>query len=227
MLDMTPNIKSLGESAVVVEFGNEISEALNDAAISLSNELNSRPFSGMVEAFPSYSSTTVFYDAIEVRRRFTDFDNAFSAVSFILDQRLSSLAVCSSISASTIEVPVDFSAKCGLDLENIAVGCGLTVEEVIELFTARIYRVYMIGFLPGFAYMGEVDERIWQPRKHQPRLKVPKGSVGIAGAQAGVYPLDTPGGWQIIGRTEIEFFQPFAKEPSLLKPGELVKFVAV
>ncbi len=132
-----------------------------------------------------------------------------------------------SVETEPIEVPVDFSAECGLDLEELAVRSSLTVTDVISIFTARIYRVYMIGFLPGFAYMGEVDERIASPRKETPRTLVPKGSVGIAGRQTGIYSLDSPGGWQIIGRTDVSMFRPEDEEPCFLNAGDRVRFVPV
>jgi inhibitor of KinA len=222
-----PIIKPLGESAVVVEFGEIISEELNRRAIALAKDLNSHPFPGFIEAFPSYSSTTVFYDLVEVRRSHSSFPSAFASVEERIRSAVSSLRDNEPANGNSIEIPVNFSAKNGLDLEIVAVSCGLTVESVIEIFTSRTYRVYMIGFVPGFAYMGEVDERIRQPRRQQPRLKVPKGSVGIAGSQTGVYPLETPGGWQILGQTETEFFLPDADTPSLLKPGDRVRFVAL
>jgi inhibitor of KinA len=222
-----PIIKPLGESAVVVEFGDQISIELNDRAIALAEALDSHPFPGFIEAFPTYSTTTVFYDLIEVRRSFPAFTTAFSAVESRIHSVVNALRVDRQDIENEFEILVDFSAKSGLDLESVALSCGLTVEAVIEIFTTRTYRVYMVGFVPGFAYMGEVDARIRQPRRQQPRLKVPKGSVGIAGSQTGVYPLETPGGWQILGRTETEFFLPDGNSPSLLKPGDQVRFVAI
>ena len=118
-----------------------------------------------------------------------------------------------------------FDEVSGPDLPLVAAKSGLSVNEVVELFTSSAYRVFMIGFLPGFAYMGEVDERIALPRKQQPRQVVPKGSIGIAGRQTGIYPLESPGGWQLIGRTEVELFTPYAERPTLLQPGDLVRFV--
>jgi len=223
----TLTIRPLGESAVVVEFGDVISESLNQRAISLCDELNSHPFGGFIEAFPAYSSATVFYDLVQVRRSYPQFESAFSLVESLVLQTASRLSTVVIRTGSTIEIAVDFSARSGLDLESVSVSCGLTVDRVIEIFTERTYRVFMVGFLPGFAYMGEVDQRIRQPRRQQPRLKVPKGSVAIAGSQTGVYPLETPGGWQILGRTNVEFFRPLADSPSLLKPGDQVRFVAV
>ena len=227
MTHPTPTIKPLGESAVVIEFGNVISESLNQLAILLCEKLSSNPFTGFVEAVPAYSSATVFYDLVEVRRSFPQFGTAFSYVESFIVQTASRLLAGEIKTSSTIEVPVDFSARYGLDLESVAVSCGLTVEKVVEIFTEPPYRVFMVGFLPGFAYLGTVDERIRQPRRQQPRLKIPKGSVGIAGSQTGVYPLETPGGWQILGKTDVEFFRPFADSPSLLRPGDQVRFVAM
>jgi inhibitor of KinA len=222
-----PTIKPLGESAVIVEFGNVISEELNARAIALANAVTTDPFPGFIEAIPSYASTTVFYDLMKVQAENPSFKTAFSALESNLRKAVASLDVHHTDTDNLFEIPVDFSSKCGTDLEYVAISCGLSVSSVIDIFTERTYRVYMIGFLPGFAYMGEVDKRIRQPRRSQPRPQVPKGSVGIAGSQTGVYPLETPGGWHILGRTETEFFQPDATSPSLLKPGDKIRFVPV
>ena len=226
-MSVPPIIRPLGESAVVVEFGNVISDDLNDRAIALTEALTSNPFSGFIEACPSYCSTTVFYDLITVRRSFTEYPTAFSAVESFVKNAALNLAIRRSENQPIFDVPVDFSSRHGLDLESVAVSCGLSVSDVIEIFTSPVYRVYMVGFLPGFAYMGEVDERIRLPRRPQPRVKVPKGSVAIAGSQTGVYPLETPGGWHILGHTETEFFLPEQDPPSLLKPGDRVRFIAI
>ena len=127
---------------------------------------------------------------------------------------------------AVIEIPFDYSDEFALDLDYISETKNLAKEKIIEIFTAQTYRVFMLGFLPGFAYMGEVDERIAVPRKATPRLKVPQGSVGIAGNQTGIYPLESPGGWQIIGKTETELFTPDEKNPTFLQAGDLVKFTA-
>jgi KipI family sensor histidine kinase inhibitor len=123
-----------------------------------------------------------------------------------------------------IEIPVCFDERYALDLNFVASSNDLSPDKVIEIFLAVTYRVYMLGFLPGFSYMGEVDRRIATPRKSSPRLKVPKGSVGIAGKQTGIYSLESPGGWQIIGRTDIELFTPQAESPTFLHAGDSVRF---
>jgi inhibitor of KinA len=129
--------------------------------------------------------------------------------------------------ARDLEIPICFDMEFALDLDNIAREKDLAPGEIIEIFLGETYRVFMLGFLPGFSYMGEVNARIATARKKSPRLKVPSGSVGIAGSQTGIYSLESPGGWQIIGRTPLSLFTPFAERPALLEPGDLVKFRAV
>jgi inhibitor of KinA len=227
MSDQVPIFKPLGESALVVEFGSEILIKTNSLIIALTEKLAADPFVGFREAVPAYASATVFFDLVSVRRGYPQFKTAHDAVKNIVSTCLESVVVVPESSVPVTEIPAEFSASCGPDLEYVAVKCGCSISEVIEIFLSRTYRVYMIGFLPGFAYMGEVDERIRMPRKQQPRERVPKGSIGIAGAQTGVYPLSTPGGWQLIGRTEIDFFTPNGASPSLLKAGDLVRFSAL
>jgi inhibitor of KinA len=222
-----PIFKPLGESALVVEFGNEISVDTNSRAIALAKSLTVDPFIGFIEAVPAYTSTTVFFDVIKVRRENLQFKTGHDAVRNIVLAIAENVVATRYSSGSVVKIPTDFSVGSGPDLEHVAVTCGISVDEVIEIFLARTYRVFMIGFLPGFAYMGEVDERIRMPRRQQPRQRVPKGSVGIAGAQTGVYPLETPGGWQLIGRTTMDFFTPEDATPSLLKAGDIVGFTAV
>ncbi|HEX8638388.1 MAG TPA: 5-oxoprolinase subunit PxpB, partial [Pyrinomonadaceae bacterium] len=126
--------------------------------------------------------------------------------------------------ARLVEIPVYFDDESAPDLRFVAETNNLSPNEVIEIFTSQIYRVYMLGFLPGFAYMGEIDDRIAAPRKTSPRLKVPAGSVGIAGRQTGIYPFASPGGWQIIGRTDVDLFTPNRENPTYLRAGDSVKF---
>lgn len=216
----------LGDSALTVDFGNTISADLNQMAISLAAHFEQCPFPGFIEAVPAYASASVFYDLIEVRRNFPDFDTAFDAVRSIVAEIADNIAAAGPHDVRTIDIPLVFNAESSPDLEFIAETNGLSTGEVIDIFTSRTYRVYMLGFLPGFTYMGEVDERIATPRKESPRTLVPKGSVGIAGSQTGIYSLNSPGGWQIIGRTDVEMFTPEAENPTCLQPGDEVKFVA-
>jgi inhibitor of KinA len=220
MTQIEHKIVNLSESAVVVEFGRTIDFELNDKALDLASSLATDPFPGFIEAVPAYASTTVFYDPVVARLNST-------VLAELLAEHISNGRSLHSRgeTSSPIEIPVDFSDRSAPDLADISARLKLKPSHVIDRFLARTYRVFMIGFLPGFAYMGEVDEAIAVPRKEVPRTAVPKGSVGLAGKQTGIYPLESPGGWQIIGRTSVEMFTPDAKAPSFLKAGDEVRFV--
>jgi inhibitor of KinA len=216
----------LGDNALTIELGNEISPALNDKAVKISQYFEKNLFEGFIESVPAYSSVSIFYDVFKVRKAFPDFSTAFQKVKNLAEKALRNLAETAAASPLLIEIPVDFRRQFALDLDFVASKANLTANEVIEIFTGRTYRVFMVGFLPGFAYMGEVDERIAAARKESPRLVVPKGSVGIAGKQTGIYPFDSPGGWRIIGKTDFELFTPQAENPCALKAGNSIKFYA-
>ena len=217
-------IFSLGDGALTVEFGNEISLELNERTVNLARYFDENPFAGFIETVPAYASLTVFYDVYTVRKHFPDFPTAFDAVRDLIELALQNSAEFAKTTPRLIEIPVDFSKDFALDLDHVASINQLTPPKVLEIFTKATYRVFMLGFMPGFAYMGEVDERIAAPRKQSPRLVVPRGSVGIAGRQTGIYPFDSPGGWQIIGKTDFELFTPDAENPCALEAGDLVKF---
>lgn len=214
----------LGDNALTVELGNEISPELNDEILKLADYFGKNSFPGFVELVPAYASLTIFYDAGFVRKNFRTFPTAFGAVRNLAEKALENLKDLGKNAARLIEIPVCFDAEFAPDLEFAATHNRLSAEKVIEIFLARTYRVYMLGFLPGFAYMGEIDERIAAPRKISPRAKVAKGSVGIAGRQTGIYSLASPGGWQIIGKTAVELFTPETASPTFLRAGDAVKF---
>ena len=220
-----PRISSLGDDCLTVDFGNEISIDTNSKAIALAARLNSLKFPGLVEAVPAYSSVSVFFDLAVVRRSVEQSETAWSSITRYIDQALENLPVNANENGRTVQIVVDFSQEVAPDLDHVADFARMTRSEVIGLFTSKTYRVYMLGFLPGFAYMGEVDERIAIPRHESPRTSVPKGSVGIAGRQTGIYPFQSPGGWQIIGRTTEEMFALDREPSSLLHPGDDVRFV--
>ncbi len=217
------NIFPLGLDALTVEFGNTIDENLNRRSANLAAYLENHRFEGFIEAVPAYASVSVFYNFYKVRTNYGKFANAFDAVRNFVENALGSLDETAENESRLIEIPVSFDEKDAPDLKSVATMNNLTAAEVIKIFTERNYRVFMLGFLPGFAYMGEIDKRIAAPRKESPRLKVPKGSVGIAGTQTGVYPLESPGGWQIIGRTNAQMFD-INNSSSLLQAGDTVKF---
>lgn len=227
MTDGSFKIFPLGDSALTVEFGNKISVDLNERAIALADHFQKKPFRGFIESVPAYASTTLFYDLLEVHGAYTDFSSAFEAVRSLALQAINKLNSLPNETARIIEIPVHSDAESAPDLEFVAKQNNLSPGDVIDIFTAATYRVFMLGFLPGFTYMGEVDERIATPRLETPRTVVPKGSVGIAGRQTGIYSLVSPGGWQIIGRTDVEIFTPNAVSPTYLQPGDQVRFVAV
>jgi len=214
----------LGENALTIEFGNEISVELNNQVIQVAKFLTENPFAGFEEIVPAYSSLTIFYDVWKVRKNFLEFPTAFEAVKNFAENALKNTGKIKLKNSRLIEIPVRFDKEFALDLDFVATSNNLTPEKVIEIFLNKTYRVFMLGFLPGFSYMGEVDERIVTPRKQTPRTKVPKGSVGIAGKQTGIYSLESPGGWQIIGRTNVELFTPEAETPTFLQAGDSIQF---
>jgi len=221
----TPKIFSLGESALVVEFGREISVELNERSIALANHLDTHPFPGYIESVPCYASTAIFYNVQQVKRQLRSETSAFEQVKHHVESVLHSIDITADVETSLVEIAVSFDEDDALDIGFIADSAELSRDEVIDIFTSAIYRVFMLGFLPGFTYMGEVDDRIAVPRKETPRMKMPKGSVGIAGRQTGIYPFESPGGWQIIGRTAAEIFIPQNDPPCLFQPGNQVKFI--
>ncbi len=220
-------ISPLGENALTVSFGNVISEDMNRKAIALCRELENAPFPGMIEAVPAYASATVFFDLVAVRKALPDIATAFEAVAGEVQRAMERIDISKNGAARPQEIPIYADADASLDLSSAAASRNLRPGEFLEVFLERTYRVFMIGFLPGFAYMGEVDERIAVPRLKSPRTKVPKGSIGIAGTQTGIYPQDSPGGWQIIGRTDAELFDPTSAEPCMFRAGDEVRFVRV
>jgi inhibitor of KinA len=222
----TTKIFPLGESALVVEFGRKISVELNERSIALADHLDTNPFPGYIESVPCYASTAVFYNIQAVNKELSPASTAFEKVKALIESILRAVDMTATrIENRVIEVPVSFAERDALDLPFVADSSGLLPNEVVEIFTSTIYRVFMLGFLPGFTYMGEVDQRIAVPRKETPRLKMPKGSVGIAGRQTGIYPSESPGGWQIIGRTDTHIFVPESDPPCLFRPGDRVRFI--
>ena len=161
----------LGDSAVTIEFGNEISAELNARSIALAKHLTACPFDGMIETVPAYASVTVFY-----RSAIT-----FATVKRIIEESIYKTDTIDDHPSHLVEIPIKISTETSPDIERVAEFADLTEDAVIDIFLSRTYRVHMLGFLPGFAYMGEVDERIAAPRLETPRTKVPKGSIGFAG----------------------------------------------
>ena len=222
-------IKPLGETSVIVKFGNAISPAIHNKIQRLADYLEKYPFTGMVEYVMSYTSLVVYYNPFAVKKAAENKDKStLQLVTDYLDGCMEKTQAADEKKANVVEIPVCYGGKYGPDIEFVAEYNHLSVDEVIQIHTAPEYLVYMIGFCPGFPYLGGMDERIATPRRDMPRLEIPARSIGIAGQQTGGYPISTPGGWQIIGRTALEMFNPHDDEnPSLLHSGDLVKLYAV
>lgn len=193
--------------------------------MALQGALNSQFFPGFTESVPAYASLAVFYDLWQVKESSDDTITAFEKVTAYLEKLIGGIADdVSTTDRRTISIPVYYN---GEDLSFVAAGRGLTEQELVRIHCEKVYRVFMIGFLPGFAYMGPVDERIATPRHASPRLAVKPGSVGIAGTQTGIYPITSPGGWQLIGQTPVKIFDPAKEQPCLLRAGDSVQFVSI
>ncbi|OYT73556.1 MAG: hypothetical protein CFK52_01145 [Chloracidobacterium sp. CP2_5A] len=217
----------IADNALTVEFGQVISLECHERTRRLDAALAARPFEGFQEAVPAYASLTVFYAPDAARRAYPRFPTAYAAVAAYLEQLLSLPSPTDAGPRRLVEIPVCYDLRCGPDLPLVAEKRGLSVEEVIARHCRPIYHVFMLGFIPGFAYLGLVDERIAAPRRAKPRPRVRAGSVGIAGRQTGIYPTDSPGGWQLIGRTPLRMLDPASPNPSRLAPGDEVRFYPI
>lgn len=216
----------VGDSGISIDFGNKIDEKINECVIALTEHFSKNKFPGIIEILPAYSSITLFYDVSSIIKKNSQ-DSVYQTMEAMVLDSLGPEIEFTQKPGKHIQVPVCYDLEFGIDLPEIAGKKELSIEEIIELHTQPTYHVYMLGFLPGFAYMGEIDDRIAMPRKTRPRLNVEAGSVGIAGLQTGVYPLQSPGGWQILGRTPMQFFNHRDKDPALVRPGDKVKFVPI
>jgi len=211
---------------VVVQFGECIDPQLNARVRALAAYLQAHPFEGLVEYVPAYTSLTVYYDPWILSGGGKE--KAYEKVTTLLCAMLPGTeAYQSDLQAAVVEIPVCYGGAFGPDLAFVARHNQLTEAEVIALHAGGTYTVYMLGFAPGFPYLGGMDERIAAPRRETPRACIPAGSVGIAGRQTGIYSLPTPGGWQLIGRTPSSLFDPQRKPPSLLQAGDQVRFVPI
>src|SRR4030095_15095963 len=219
-------IHFINDSAVAIDFGNVIDREINAKAITLFNYLTQHPIEGMIEAIPAYSSVAIYFDIPLLRKKISSHKKVYEWIQNKLNQLMLTEFAGFQTIPDLIRIPVCYDNVFAIDLPWIAEQKGLTGEEIIHLHSSRQYHVYMLGFLPGFSYMGEVDQRIVVPRKPEPQ-SILAGSVGIAGKQTGIYPLNSPGGWQIIGRTPLKMFDQNKTEPCLLKAGDSVEFYSI
>lgn len=206
-----------GDRAVTVEWGSTIDEHINRQVHAFARKVEALSHPAITEVVPTYRSATVHY-----RPEVFSYEE--------LKQLLAPLAQGGAEEAEelpVVEIPVCYGGEYGPDLLEVAQHCSLTPEEVIARHTAPTYRIYMLGFTPGFPYLGGMDPSIAAPRRKEPRIHIPAGSVGIAGEQTGVYPIVSPGGWQLIGRTPLRLFDPQREQPILLSAGAGIRFVPI
>ncbi len=210
-----PRFLLAGDRGLLVEFGATIDPEINRRVRELFLSLEKGPIRGVIEVIPTYRSVLVFYDPIQ-----TNVDRLREEIA----DREKSLDRSAIPPPETTEIPVAYGDEFGPDLDFVAEHNSLSPEEVIEIHTSGNYLIYMIGFTPGFPFLGGLSERIFTPRLENPRQLVPAGSVGIANNQTGIYSIDSPGGWQLIGRTPIKLYDPSRSRPILLKPGDYLRF---
>jgi len=213
-----PHLRAAGESAILIEFADEINDDVNDRVHALARFLSAQPHPAMRDWIPAYASVLVCYDPARA---------SFAEMNVWLRDKLLIVPTEFLVESRVVEIPVRYGGEGGPDLPAVAQFAGVTQDEVVRLHASVVYRVYLIGFAPGFAYLGSVPAQIAAPRLTTPRLRVPAGSIGIAGRQTGIYPSATPGGWQLIGRTDVSLFNPRREPPTLLQPGDRVRFIPV
>ena len=215
---MEMRIMPEGDRALVVDFGEYIDETVNDSVNRLARKIQEHHLDGIQEMIPTFRSLLILFDPERTSMR-------------RVRSEIERLDITASESESKerriLRIPCCYGGKYGEDLKDMEQVTGLSREEIISIHSGTDYRVYMLGFLPGFAYLGGLDERIAAPRLKTPRLSIPAGSVAIGGNQTGVYPIDSPGGWRIIGSTPIAFCDPSKENPILCKAGDYIRFVPI
>jgi inhibitor of KinA len=219
------DILPLGDTALIIRLGNHIAPEIHRRVMAAVARVEAAAIPGIIDIVPAYASITIHYDPLLVAS--SDTASPYDHLRNHLLQLLDQLDEAAATSGRLVEIPVCYGCEYGPDLSDVARHAGITEREVIALHSGATYLVYMVGFLPGFPYLGELPGKLAMPRRQAPRLMVPAGSVGIGGEQTGVYPLDSPGGWQIIGRTPISLFLPENKPPVLLQPGDRVRFIEI
>lgn len=207
-------LKPLGDSAILIQLGDAIDPALNARVHALSMLLQTIP--AVIETVPAYCTLLVHYDPLK---------STYNEIKNLIEEKLARVDASTHRPSRRLEIPVLYGNASGLDFEAVATTLALSPSELIRLHSEREYTVYMMGFTPGFPYLGILNEKLTMPRMSTPRTRIPAGSVAIAGSQTGIYPVDSPGGWHIIGHTPLKLFDPLSEKPFLFAPGDVVKFI--
>jgi inhibitor of KinA len=208
----------MGDRGLLLEFGDEISFAVNEKVRRMALAIQAEAIEGIIETVPTYRSLLILYNPltfsiVELKKRLIRLEEGLKQTSFP--------------NPKLTKIPVVYGGPLGPDLEGVAQYHRISPEELIRLHCSKPYFIYMIGFMPGFPYMGELPEGLVTPRLKTPRLSVPAGSVAIAQRQTGIYSMESPGGWQILGRTPVKLFDPEKDPPALLQMGDLVQFYPI
>ncbi len=211
-------LKPLGDSALLVELGDKIDSAINQRVHALNALLQTHSIAGIIETVPAYCTLLIHYDPLIL---------TLNQVTHWVQDKLTQVDDSLNRKPRQLEVPTRYGGASGPDLETVAVSKGMSAADVVRIHSAREYIVYMMGFTPGFPYLGTLDERLIMSRMDTPRTLVKAGSVAIAGSQTGIYPLDSPGGWHLIGWTALKLFDPLSESPFLFLPGDIVKFIPI
>ncbi len=211
-------ILTAGDSSLLVEFGAEISPQINQKIAATVKLLREQNIEGVVDVIPAFCSLLINYDPRVIR---------YEQISKRVEDLLKVDIRTGSQVRKIFEIPVLYGGEYGPDLPHIAEHAGLSEEEVVKIHSSCDYLIYMLGFLPGFCYLGGLDERIHTPRLANPRILIPAGSVGIGGSQTGIYPLDSPGGWQLMGMTPVKTYDPARETPILVQAGEYIRFCPI
>ena len=220
-----PNIYPAGDCAITLQWGGSINEAANQKVMQLFNSLQDFSLPFITDIIPAFNSITLVYDVVEWHKKNKQ-TTAFEQIKWELIHRLQEPEKHQR-TCKLVKIPVCYHYTLALDLEEMVKHTHLTTETIIHLHCQPLYKVYMIGFLPGFPYMASVNSHIQMNRRAEPRQKVAKGSVGIAGEQTGIYPLDSPGGWQLIGQTPLNILDVSNENPCLLAPDDTVQFYPI
>lgn len=208
-----------GDSALVIEFGNEISVDINKKIRKMMDDIKKENIDGIVELVPTYCSLLINYDVLKI-----DYNTLVEKLKTFLNN---DLETAEGEEVTLVEIPTLYNDEVGPDLSYVAEHNKLSKEEVIKIHTRTDYLVYMLGFMPGFTYLGGMSEKIATPRLESPRLQIYPGSVGIAGKQTGMYPSMSPGGWRIIGRTPLKLYNPDSDTPVYISSGDYVRYVSI